>query len=96
MKLENFSLKRNREDIPSNGYNSYNSKESNDTKGLLVNDEYIHMSANRSKVHHSTRLKRLKVTYHKSDKILDCQCCSRKITCIHNAIVISYLTQCNI
>ena len=35
MKLENVSLKTNREDIPSNGYNSYNSKESNDTKGLF-------------------------------------------------------------
>ena len=37
------------------------------------NDEYIHISAFTSKVHNSARLKRFIVTYHKSEKTLDCQ-----------------------
>lgn len=59
------------------------------------NDECVYMPVNTSKVHYSARLKRLKVTHHKSEKTLDCQCCSWKITCIHNAMEICYLTQCN-
>ena len=54
------------------------------------NDEYIHMSVFTSKVHCSARLKRFIVTYHKFGKTLDCQCCSRKITCIHKGMAIWY------
>ena len=59
------------------------------------NDEYIHISVFTSKVHYSARLKRFIVTYHKFEKTLDCQCCSRKITCIHKGMAIWYLTPCN-
>ena len=54
------------------------------------------MSVFTSKVHYSARLKRFIVTYHKFENtLLDCQCCSRKITCIHKGMAIWYLTQCN-
>ena len=59
------------------------------------NDEYIHMSVFTSKVHCSARLKRFIATHQKFEKTLHCQCCSKKITCIHKGMAIWYLTQCN-
>ena len=52
------------------------------------NDEYIHMSIFTSKVHYSDRLKRFIATCHKSEKTLDYQCCSRKITCVQKGMKI--------
>ena len=52
------------------------------------NDEYIHMSVFTSKVHYSDRLKRFIATCHKSEKTLDCQCCSRKITFVQKGMKI--------
>ena len=57
------------------------------------NEDNVHMSVFTSKVHHNARLKCFAGTYYKTDKILDCGCCTRKIICVHKAMSIWFLEQ---
>ena len=51
------------------------------------------MSVFTSKVHHNAKLKRFAVTYNKTDKTLDCGCCTRKMSTwfLEQTHVISHL-----
>ena len=63
-------------------------------KWLVVafdNEDNVHMSVVTSKVHYNAKLKHFAVTYNKTDKTLDCGCCTRKIICVHKAMSIWFL-----
>ena len=51
------------------------------------------MSVFTSKVHYNAKLKRFVVSYNKTDKILNCGCCTRKIVCVQKAMFIWFLEQ---
>ena len=51
------------------------------------------MSVFTSKVHYNAKLKRFVVSYNKTDNILNCGCCTRKIVCVQKAMFIWFLEQ---
>ena len=46
-----------------------------------------------SKVHYNAKLKRFAVIYNRTEKTLDCGCCTQKIICVRKAMSIWFLEQ---